>query len=105
MENLEDRAADRLFARYALDTDLAFAIPRLNAIRTVDHVETDGERIDDLLDEAALFYMKARGIGHEEARQMLIEAFVKEALEPIGPAALREHLLSRLARRLAMLEE
>jgi Fe-S cluster assembly protein SufD len=63
-----------------------------------------GAAVGDL-DEAALFYMKARGIGHEEARRMLIEAFVREALEPIGPAALREHLLSRLARRLAMLEE
>ena len=63
-----------------------------------------GAAVGDL-DEAALFYMKARGIGHEEARRMLIESFVKEALEPVGPAALREHLLSRLARRLAMLEE
>jgi Fe-S cluster assembly protein SufD len=63
-----------------------------------------GAAVGDL-DEAALFYMKARGIGHEEARRMLIEAFVREALEPVGPAALRKHLLSRLARRLAMLEE
>ena len=63
-----------------------------------------GAAVGDL-DEAALFYMKARGIGHEEARRMLIESFVREALEPVGPAALREHLLSRLARRLAMLEE
>jgi Fe-S cluster assembly protein SufD len=56
-------------------------------------------------DEAALFYMKTRGIGQEEARQILIEAFVREALEPVGSAALRDHLLSRLARRLVKLEE
>jgi Fe-S cluster assembly protein SufD len=63
-----------------------------------------GAAVGDL-DEAALFYMKTRGIGQEEARQMLIEAFVREALEPVGSAAMREHLLSRLARRLAMLEK
>jgi Fe-S cluster assembly protein SufD len=63
-----------------------------------------GAAVGDL-DEAALFYMRARGIGHEEARRILIEAFVKEALESVGSAALREHLLSRLARRLVTLEE
>jgi Fe-S cluster assembly protein SufD len=63
-----------------------------------------GAAVGDL-DEAALFYMKTRGIGHEEARRMLIEAFVREALEPVGSAPLREHLLSRLARRLVMLEK
>jgi Fe-S cluster assembly protein SufD len=63
-----------------------------------------GAAVGDL-DEAALFYMKTRGIGQEEARRILIEAFVREALEPVGSAPLRAHLLSRLARRLAMLEE
>ena len=63
-----------------------------------------GAAVGDL-DEAALFYMRTRGIGSEEARQMLIEAFVREVIEPLGPAPLREHLLSRLARRLAMLEK
>jgi Fe-S cluster assembly protein SufD len=63
-----------------------------------------GAAVGDL-DEAALFYMRARGIGCEEARRMLIEAFVQEVLEPIGHPPLRAHLLSRLSRRLAMLEE
>jgi Fe-S cluster assembly protein SufD len=63
-----------------------------------------GATVGDL-DEAALFYMRARGIGREEARRMLIAAFVGEALAPVGFAPLREHLLSRLARRLASLEE
>jgi len=63
-----------------------------------------GAAVGDL-DEAALFYMKTRGIGQEEARRILIEAFVRDALEPVGSAPLRAHLLSRLARRLAMLEE
>ena len=62
-----------------------------------------GAAVGDL-DEAALFYLRTRGIGQEEARQILIEAFVREALEPVESSPLREHLLSRLARRLAMLE-
>jgi Fe-S cluster assembly protein SufD len=63
-----------------------------------------GAAVGDL-DEAALFYMKTRGIGQEEARRMLIEAFVREALELEGSAPLRQHLLSRLDGRLATLEE
>ena len=63
-----------------------------------------GAAVGDL-DEAALFYMKTRGIGQEEARQMLIGAFVSEALELVSSAAMRQHLSSRLARRLAILEK
>ena len=56
-----------------------------------------GASVGDL-DEAALFYLRARGIPHEEARRMLIEAFLREAIETVETAAVREHLLSRLAR-------
>ncbi len=63
-----------------------------------------GAAVGDL-DEAALFYLLARGIPREEARYMLIEAFMREAVEIVEPIALREHLLSRLGRRLAVLEE
>jgi len=63
-----------------------------------------GAAVGDL-DEAALFYLRARGIPNGEARRMLIEAFVQEAAELVEPAPIREHLLSRIARRLASLEE
>jgi Fe-S cluster assembly protein SufD len=63
-----------------------------------------GAAVGDL-DEAALFYLRTRGIRGEEARRMLIEAFVREAVELVDSPLLREHLLSRLALRLAMLEE
>jgi Fe-S cluster assembly protein SufD len=63
-----------------------------------------GAAVGDL-DEAALFYLATRGIGREEARRILIEAFVREAVELVDAPQLREHLLSRLARRLTMLEE
>jgi Fe-S cluster assembly protein SufD len=63
-----------------------------------------GAAVGDL-DEEALFYLRARGIGREQARQMLIEAFVREALDLVEWTSMREHLLSRLVRRLAILEE
>jgi Fe-S cluster assembly protein SufD len=63
-----------------------------------------GAAVGDL-DEAALFYLRARGIPSEEARRMLIEAFAREAVELVAQAALREHLHSRLVRHLATLEE
>jgi Fe-S cluster assembly protein SufD len=57
------------------------------------------------LDEAALFYLRARGIPNEEARRMLIDAFVQEAVELVDSPLMRGHLLSRVTRRLASLEE
>jgi Fe-S cluster assembly protein SufD len=63
-----------------------------------------GAAVGDL-DEAALFYLRARGIPNELARRMLIEAFITEAVELVDSPLLREHLLSRIARRLASLEE
>ena len=63
-----------------------------------------GAAVGDL-DEAALFYLRARGIPSDEARRMLIEAFALEAVELVEQAVLREHLQARLVRRLATLEE
>ncbi len=63
-----------------------------------------GAAVGDI-DEAALFYLLARGIPREAARRMLVEAFLRETVEIVEPAAVREHLLSRLARRLTVLEE
>jgi Fe-S cluster assembly protein SufD len=63
-----------------------------------------GATVGDL-DEAALFYLRARGISNEQARRMLIEAFVREAVDLVQPDAMRDHLLSRVDRRLATLEE
>jgi Fe-S cluster assembly protein SufD len=57
------------------------------------------------LDEAALFYLCARGIPNELARRMLIEAFILEAIELVELPSLRDRLLARVARRLAILEE
>jgi Fe-S cluster assembly protein SufD len=63
-----------------------------------------GASVGDL-DEAALFYLRARGIPAEEARRMLIDGFLREAVETVDDFATRAHLLRRLAARLADLEE
>jgi Fe-S cluster assembly protein SufD len=63
-----------------------------------------GAAVGDL-DEAALFYLMSRGIARDAARRLLIEAFLREAVDLVGPSASREHLLGRLGRRLAELEE
>lgn len=62
-----------------------------------------GASVGDL-DEAALFYLRARGIPADEARRMLVEGFLREPVEGIADPAIREHLLRRLSVRLARLE-
>lgn len=49
------------------------------------HGATVGE-----LDRNALFYLESRGVGPEEARGLLTRAFVADALDRIGEAAVRE---------------
>jgi Fe-S cluster assembly protein SufD len=44
------------------------------------------------LDQTALFYMRSRGIGEAEARALLIEAFLVEAIPEGLPAELVEGL-------------
>jgi len=56
------------------------------------------------LDEAALFYLRTRGIAEEEARHMLVEGFLREPVDGIADPVLREHLMRRLIRRLDSLE-
>ena len=44
------------------------------------------------LDEGALFYLRARGIGRNEARDLLIRAFAGEVLQQVKPAAIHDRL-------------
>ena len=44
------------------------------------------------LDEGALFYLRARGIGKNEARDFLIRAFAGEVLQQVKPAAIHDRL-------------
>ena len=50
------------------------------------------------LDESALFYMQQRGISKEKARQLLVNAFMKEVIETISDEKIRERLLDTIYR-------
>jgi Fe-S cluster assembly protein SufD len=52
------------------------------------------------LDEAALFYLRSRGVAEAEARSLLIWAFAAEMVERVGPAALRAQARALVAARL-----
>jgi Fe-S cluster assembly protein SufD len=51
------------------------------------------------LNEEALFYLRARGIGAELARRMLVRAFANDAVERITLAPVRAHLEQLLTER------
>ena len=53
------------------------------------------------IDEAALFYLRSRGLDEETARRMLIEAFAAEIVATAEPRELRAYLTRRLRRELA----
>lgn len=83
-----------LSARATVDTK-----PELEIL--ADDVKcSHGATVGDL-DEAALFYLRARGITASEARRMLIEAFVQDAIDAVAEPELRAHLGGHLARWLA----
>jgi Fe-S cluster assembly protein SufD len=53
------------------------------------------------LDSAMLFYLRARGIGLEEARRLLVEAFALEAVDTVEEPDLRKFLAQHVRRWLA----
>jgi Fe-S cluster assembly protein SufD len=52
------------------------------------------------LDDAALFYLRSRGIDRDSARRILVAAFAGEIIDALQPEALREYLLTQLAIKL-----
>lgn len=46
------------------------------------------------VDEEALFYLKARGIGEESARKLLLQAFAQELIDKIEIESLKERILN-----------
>jgi Fe-S cluster assembly protein SufD len=63
-----------------------------------------GATVGDL-DAAQMFYLQSRGLPRPEARRLLVEAFLRDAVERVEEGALRDHLLGRLAIRLGAVEE
>jgi Fe-S cluster assembly protein SufD len=53
------------------------------------------------LDEDALFYLRARGIDQADARRMLVEAFISDALENIANAPVRAAFEGRVRQWMA----
>lgn len=51
------------------------------------------------LDDSALFYMRSRGIPEEEARRMLMEAFLADVIAAVGIDSLRDRLRHLTERR------
>jgi Fe-S cluster assembly protein SufD len=54
------------------------------------------------LDEEAMFYLRARGIGKTAARDLLIYAFARDVIERIGIPSIRKHLEEALFERLML---
>ncbi len=52
------------------------------------------------LDENALFYMRTRGIGYDEARMLLLLAFASDVLDRIAVTAVRDRLRMMVEQRL-----
>jgi len=52
------------------------------------------------IDEEALFFLRARGIGEKEARMMLINAFAHEVVRTITIESLRERIVELIEKRL-----
>jgi Fe-S cluster assembly protein SufD len=50
------------------------------------------------IDESALFYLKARGIGEESARKLLLNAFALEVIDKIEIESLKEYVETELNR-------
>jgi FeS assembly protein SufD len=61
------------------------------------HGSTSGQ-----IDEELLFYLEARGIPEAEARALLVQAFIGEAIERIEDEALRDALIKASAARLGI---
>jgi len=52
------------------------------------------------LDEEAMFYLRSRGIGETEARELLIYAFASEIVDRIKVEAVREQVRRQMFRRM-----
>ena len=79
-----------------LDEDSQFlAKPELEIY--ADDVACSHGSTSGAIDEEALFYLRARGIGKSEATDLLTLAFLAEAVEEISSEALRDEIHARMA--------
>jgi Fe-S cluster assembly protein SufD len=55
------------------------------------------------LDEEALFYLRSRGVGKDDARSLLLQAFAIDILENIKPAPIRAYVDQLISKRLELI--
>ncbi len=78
-----------------LDDDSQFlAKPELEIY--ADDVACSHGSTSGAIDETALFYLRSRGVSHDDARNLLTLSFLAEALEEIADESLAEDLRDRL---------
>ena len=78
-----------------LDDDSQFlAKPELEIY--ADDVACSHGSTSGAIDETALFYLRSRGVSHDDARNLLTLSFLAEALEEIADEGLAEELRDRL---------
>jgi Fe-S cluster assembly protein SufD len=63
-----------------------------------DDVKCNHGATSGALDEDLMFYMRARGISEQEARSLLIRAFIGEVVDKVEHEGLRDALMNRTAR-------
>lgn len=78
-----------------------FAKPELEIY--ADDVKCSHGTTTGCIDEAALFYLRARGIGQESAQKLLVHAFANDVIEKIENASVQEWILGKLDTKLAEL--
>ena len=52
------------------------------------------------IDDEQMFYLRSRGIGQQDAQQMILYAFAAELTEALGEETLKQQVLARIAQRL-----
>lgn len=60
------------------------------------HGSTTGQ-----FDEDAVFYLRARGVGEQSARALLVEAFANDVTESLKSEVLKNHILSLIHKKLS----
>ncbi|MBK8444868.1 MAG: Fe-S cluster assembly protein SufD [Sphingobacteriales bacterium] len=80
------------------DTAQMFAKPQLEIF--ADDVKCSHGCTIGQLNEAALFYMRARGISEASARRLLLQGFASEVVHGISHAALRDYALKLIGEKM-----
>lgn len=68
-----------------------------------DDVKCSHGSVTGQLDEAALFYLEARGIGKDKARKMLVSSFLEEVIETLPTDAIKEYVVGQMRHKIDLL--